>query len=190
MRELSTRYESSRLRVFLHDLVSLALHDDWYAHEEGRFISAIARRWSLHPADDEHVRLWSVMDSEESEGTWTPLHDLAVLYIAMAHQSDDDLSQTELDAIGRKLAEWLPAAIPGDVGAIVRDALRAYADGNVRDLVSEAVARLKVAVPPHQRTAIFADLEYIARADDVMLVEERAIIAELAEAWGIEVSNL
>jgi hypothetical protein len=190
VRELGMHFEPDGLRDFLHDLVSLALHDDWYAHEEGRFISAVARRWNVHPADDERVRLWSVMDAEASGDTWTAVNDLALVYIALAHQSDDDLSQKELDAIARKLAEWLPAAIPGDVGAIVGDALRTYADGDEVELVREAVARLKVAVPPHQRAAIFSDLEYIARADDVMLVEERAIIAELADAWGMKVAGL
>ncbi len=190
VRELGALYDPLRLREFLHDLVSLALHDDWYAHEEGRFISAVARRWTLHPADEERVHLWSVMDSQTSEGDWTPIHDLATVYIALAHRSDDDLSQTELDAIARKLGEWLPAAIPGEVTTIVSDALRAYADDDAIQLVRDAVARLKVRVPPHQRAAIFADLEYIARADDIVLVEEMAIIAELASAWGIELAGL
>jgi hypothetical protein len=190
VRELGAWYEPSHLREFLHDLVSLALHDDWYAHEEGRFISAVARRWSLHPADDDRVRLWSIMGSESLDGEWTPLHDLTVVYIALAHRSDDDLSQKELDAIAHKLSEWLPAAIPGDVNAIVSDALRAYAEGDALGLVRDAVARLKVSVPPHQRPAILSDLEYIARADDVVLVEEVTIIAELAGAWDIEVAGM
>ena len=190
VRELGSWFPRTQLREFLHDLVSLALHDDWYAHEEGRYISAVARRWNLHPADDERVRLWSVIDAHASDSEWTPLHDLALVYIAMAHQSDDDLSQAELNAIARKLAEWLPAAIPGDVNAIVGGALRTYAEGDVRTLVRDAVARLKVSVPPHQRTAIFSDLDYIARADDVVLVEEMAIIAELASAWGIEFAGM
>jgi len=190
VRELGSRYAMKVLREFLHDLVALALHDDWYAHQEGRFISAVARRWSIHPADDERVRLWSVMDSHVPDSGWTPLHDLAVLYIALAHQSDDDLSQQELDAIAKKLSEWLPAAIPGDVGAIVAEALRTYAVGDERSLVREAVARLRISVPPHQRAAIFSDLEYIARADNVVLVEERTLIAELANAWDVEIAGL
>ncbi len=190
VRELAERNEPHVLRQFLLDLVDLALHDDWYAHEEGRFISAVARRWNLHPADDDRTRLWSVMSSQLTEGQWTALHDLAVVYIALAHQSDDDLVQREIDAISRKLAEWLPAALPEDVSAIVGEALHRYAADDPRPLLSEAISRLKVSVPSHQRAAIFADLEYIARADDVLLVEEKAIIAELASAWGTELADL
>ena len=189
VRELGVRFEPDLLRQFLHDLVALALHDDWYHHEEGRFVSAVARRWDLHPADEERVRLWSVMDSHLSDGEWTALHDLAIVYIALAHQSDDDLDHNELDAIARKVAEWLPAAIPDDVGAIVAEALRSYAEDRERSIMRDAVLRLKASVPAHQRAAIVADLEYIARADDVVLVEEKAIIAELARAWDVELAG-
>ena len=130
------------------------------------------------------------MDSQNSDGDWTALHDLAVVYIALAHQADDDLSQKELDAISRKMAEWLPAAIPDDVRVIVEEALRTYAATDQRSLVRGAIQRLKVIVPAHQRAAIFADLEYIARADDIVLVEEKAIIAELASAWDTELAGL
>ena len=186
IRELGLLADLETRRAFLYDLVQLALHDDWYMHEEGRFISAVARRWDVHPAEEGRERLWSVMNSQTTETEWTPVHDLALIYLALAHRADDELSQRELDAITKKLAEWLPAALPSDVVIIVSEALHVYARGADDHLISRAVARVKQAVPQHQRSAIITDLEYVARADDVMLVEEKAIISELARAWGVE----
>ncbi len=186
IRRIRQSYEPDMRRAFLHDLVELALHDDWYMHEEGRFISAVARRWNVHPAEEGKSRLWSVMDSHESADAWTVVHDLALVYLALAHQADDDLSQRELDAIVKKLAEWLPAALPADVVIIVSESLQAYARGLDASAITAAVGRIKRAVPLHQRAALIADLEYVAEADRIVLVEEKTIIAELARAWGVE----
>ncbi len=186
IRALSLITDLETRRSFLYDLVQLALHDDWYMHEEGRFISAVARRWDVHPAEEGRSRLWSVMNTHHTQSEWTPVHDLALVYLMLAHRADDDLSQSELDAITKKLSEWLPAALPSDVVVLVSEALHVYASGIGDDALLKAVERIKAAVPLHQRAALVADLEYVARADDVMLVEEKAIISELASAWGIE----
>lgn len=186
IRELRVFADQPTRRAFLYDLVQLALHDDWYMHEEGRFISAVARRWNIHPVEAGRSRLWSVMDSHTSETDWTPVHDLALIYLALAHQADAELSQAELDAITKKLGEWLPAALPSDVVIVVSEALHIYARGADPQLLRNAVERVKRNVPMHQRAAIVADLEYVARADQIVLVEEKAIIAELAAAWGVE----
>ncbi len=186
IRTLSHVADLETRRAFLYDLVQLALHDDWYVHEEGRFISAVARRWDVHPAEEGRSRLWSVMNTHHTESEWTPVHDLALVYLMLAHRADDELSQSELDAITKKLSEWLPAALPSDVVVIVSEALHIYASGVANDALAKSVERIKHAVPGHQRAALVADLEYVARADNVMLVEEKAIISELAAAWGIE----
>lgn len=186
IRTLSHVADLETRRAFLYDLVQLALHDDWYMHEEGRFISAVARRWDVHPAEEGRSRLWSVMNTHHTESGWTPVHDLALVYLMLAHRADDELSQSELDAITKKLSEWLPASLPSDVVVIVSEALHVYAAGLESDALTKSVDRIKAAVPRHQRAALVADLEYVARADNVMLVEEKAIISELAAAWGIE----
>lgn len=190
IRGLSHFADLETRRSFLFDLVQLALHDDWYMHEEGTFISAVARRWDVHPAEEGRSRLWSVMNSQSADSEWTPVHDLALIYLALAHRADDELSQRELDAITRKLGEWLPASLPSDVVIIVSEALHVYARGVDDRLLSNAVARIKETVPQHQRAAIIVDLEYVARADDVMLVEEKAIISELARAWDVEPASV
>ena len=186
IRSLSLFADLEMRRSFLYDLVQLALNDDWYMHEEGRFISAVARRWDVHPAEEGRTRLWSVMNTQFTETDWTPVHDLALVYLMLAHRADDELSQKELEAITRKLSEWLPASLPSDVVIIVSEALHVYAKGVDDKMISHAIARIRDADPRHQRAALIADLEYVALADNVFLVEEKAIISQLAAAWGVE----
>jgi uncharacterized tellurite resistance protein B-like protein len=166
----------------VEDLIALALEDGEYSSLEARFIEAVARTWDVHLAEPDH-RLWSIIDGDGPPGSWSRIHDLAIVYIALAHGSDRDLTQPEIDAISRKLGEWLPAALPSDVVVILSEALRVYADGPHPDVVDAAEARIREAVPAHQRDAIIGDLEYIAKADNVVLVEERAIIDRLARVW-------
>ena len=169
-------------RVALQDLISLALEDGAYSSLEARFVGALAREWDVHPEEPEH-RLWSVFEADGLAGAWSRVHDLAIVYISLAHGSDRDLTQAEIDAIARKLGEWLPAALPSDVVVVLSEALRRYAEGPEADVVEASVTRIRESVPAHQRDAIISDLEYIAQADNVVLVEERAIIERLTRAW-------
>lgn len=186
------------LRDLLADLVVFALQDDRFESEEARLISAIRRSWdvdsgeavraaSANVSPDLRERLWSVLGSEGAAGTnWTPVHDLALVYISVAHRSDGELQRAEVDAITRKLAEWLPSALPSDVLNVVDEALRRYASGETHELLEQSIERVVSVVPVHQRPSVIRDLEYVAAADNVVLVEERQLIASLAERWGLQ----
>ncbi len=186
------------LRDLLADLVVFALEDDRFESGEAALISAIRRAWdvnsgeavraaSANVSDDIRDRLWSVLGNDGAAGTnWTPVHDLALVYIYVAHRSDGELQRDEVDAITRKLAEWLPSALPSDVLNVVDEALRRYARGETDELLKQSLDRVVATVPVHQRPSVIRDLEYVAAADNVVLVEERQLIAALADRWGLE----
>jgi len=188
-----------QLAAVLEGLVAVALRDDRFEAEEARFVNAVSRSLGIDAAalelsaDDEARvrRLWSVLEvGEGAEGRWTPVHDLAVLYLAIAHRSDGELSTTEVDAVTRKLGEWLPSALPADVLNVVDESMRRYANGPSAQILSASVARVVESVPAHQREAVLRDLQYVAEADHLVLVEEKELIARLAEHWGINLSDL
>ena len=171
-------------RAMLEDFVAIALADDVFLYEEARFIERLAAAWDVHPSAGDGGRLWNVLNAGRA-GDWTPLHDLALVYLAVAHQPDRDIAEPEREAIAKKVKEWLPEAREADVAAVVREAFRVYAEAFDEATMARALASLRSAVPPHQRAALLADLRYIACADGVMLVEERAFIERIARALGL-----
>jgi uncharacterized tellurite resistance protein B-like protein len=167
----------------VNDLVHIALADGQFLHEEGAFIGSLARVWDVHLPQQSDGAGWSLLWSEPR--TWTPVHDLTFVYLTLAHKTDCELSRAEIQAVIKKVGEWLPEAGEDDVEALVQTVLASYARQGGARALAEAVASVKAAVPSHQRAALLSDLHYVANADGVMLVEEKQMIAQLAQAWGI-----
>ena len=111
------------------------------------------------------------------------LCDLALVYIALAHDTDNHLSSEEIEAITEKLGEWLPDADYEEVLQVVKDALREYAQHPERERFDESVESIQRAVPLHQRKVLLEDLQYIADSDGELLRPEQDLIDELAKAW-------
>ncbi len=173
---------------FLERLLEFALRDDELSFRETQFLNEVADYWDIHaPATgDGKMKLWSILSSADDNDDFKPIHHLALVYVALAHQSDKILSDVELDAIRKKISEWLPNALPADVHEVVEHALKIYARGPEDEVTARAIDVVQKSVPMHQRSALLADLIFVAMADNVILVEERAIIERLARAWGIE----
>lgn len=178
-------------RNIVEDLTEIALSDDKFLHSEGSFIGDLARAWDVRSTDDE-TRPWSVLNGngngDEHVG-WSPVHDLALVYLEIVHGTDDDIRDSEVDAIANKLREWLPDAKDADVLKVVREAMEAYVQGPDKRLFDESVDALRKVVPEHQRGALLADLNYVAEADGEVSEKERAMIAKLSAAWDIELSD-
>lgn len=176
------------LREFiLEDLMSIALADDKFLYEENSFIAELAELWEVGSTPEEDVaeRKWSILDeAERDQKGWTAIHDLALIYLTLAHQTDRYLSSEEIRAITDKLNEWLPDADDSEVLQVVKEALRIYVQNPERGVFDDAVESVKRAVPQHQRDAVLEDLRYVAGADEQLLEQEQAMIDELAEAWG------
>lgn len=176
--------QEQRQRI-LDDLIEIAIADGKFTHRESAFIGELSRAWEVHASDapSSGASWWNVLDNGNTQDGWTALHHLALVYISLAHETDDDLSTREIDAITNKLCEWVPDACEDDMLTVVQEVLAAYVQGQDKRLFNESVEALKGAVPEHQRPAILADLRYIADADGVLLDSERKMIERLSHAW-------
>lgn len=174
-------------QAILEDLVDVALADDRFLHEESTFIERLARQWDvrLNDSSPEDARKWSILSQDTRTGDWTAVHDLALLYLMLA-DSDDDLSTREVTAITEKLNEWLPDAKEIDVLAIVQQAIQVYTEEPQHRPLADAVDAIGRFLPEHQRTALLADLHYVARADGVLLEREQFVIEQIARIWNLE----
>lgn len=171
-------------RSVLDDLLEIAMADDRFLYEESAFIGDLAQAWGLHPTarPEAATHSWSLL-TPEAAGAWTPVHDLALIYLTLAHETDETLSDREIEAITRKLGEWIPDADEQQVLDVVKSALGVYVQGPDRRVFTDAVEAVRQHLPEHQRAALLADLHYIAQADGAVLGPEQQLINQLREAW-------
>ena len=175
--------QSLRRRV-LRDLTEIGKADDKFLYEEAQYIGELVAAWKVNVTDlaAEPATTWSILGTSVEDDDWTPIHDLVLIYLTLAHRTDATLSRVEVDAIKKKIGEWMPNADEETVRRILHDVMYVYQEEDARTF-DEAVMAVKAAVPAYQRTAVLDDLWYIANADGVLLVEERVMIEALAEAW-------
>ena len=158
--------------------------DDRFLFEEASFIGELVAAWRQAPrqSTDAGSATWSIF-GQDHEGGWTLVHDLALIYVTLAHRTDGTLARAELQAISEKIGEWMPNAGPDDLRTILGEVLRAYDDEPEGHTFEDAVEAVRQKLPAYQRAAVLADLRYVADADGVLLVEERVLIEKLARAW-------
>lgn len=119
----------------------------------------------------------------------TPLADLALLALVVAHGTDADLDPREshemvrqLDRIAVHLGDEPSGA---DLSDLVEGAVRAY--GQLRVVGLDAVvARLGAALTPAQTARAHAALVEVADADGAVRTMERTLLRHLAQAWGLD----
>lgn len=113
------------------------------------------------------------------------LNDLALIYLALAHSTDENLSNDEIDAIASRLREWQNVKSE-TVLAAIKQALEEYLREDADERVRQAVNSVKTAIPQEIRRALLDDLTEIALADGKFLHEESSFIGELAQAWELQ----
>lgn len=176
--------DEMRQRV-LDDLMDLAQADDRLVFEEAQFLGYLAHAWDIlgraAPSG-----LWNVLDTESEEHEWTPVHDLAVTYLALARATDDRLSSAEIEAIQSRLGEWLPEADDTILLGVLRQALSAYVQASdPKARFQQSVEAIQRVMQRHQRAALLIDLYHVAKADGTLLEAEQAMIDYLSEAWSL-----
>lgn len=173
-------------RVIVDDLTEIAMADDKFLSEESEFIGDLSRAWSVQgEADDaEPDGIWSILlaNGSQTEG-WSTLHDVALVYLHLAHRVDRDLQTKEIETISRTLSEWIPGVEEERVLEVVKEAMHAYVQGPDRRVFEDSVAALKRSVPVHQRPTLLADLQRIAKSDGEISDREREVMEQIAEAW-------
>lgn len=171
-------------RRIVRDLTEIGKSDDRFLYEEAHFIGELVRAWRSAPSDDPNPpdATWNVFE-QEATGDWSLVHDLALIYVTLAHRTDGVLARAEIEAILQKISEWMPNARADDLRAVLNAVLQTYEARPPGRLFEDAVRAVGRQVPVHQRSAVLEDLRYVAHADGVLLVEERVLIEQLARAW-------
>ncbi|MEX0748172.1 MAG: TerB family tellurite resistance protein, partial [Rhodothermales bacterium] len=115
--------------------------------------------------------------------------DLALIYIALAHSTDQDLSGPEVEAISKRLRAWQTHATEETVLSAIKNALGVYTEATAKEEVERAVQRIRTEIEQDLRQTIVDDLVEIALADNRFLHEEGSMIGQLARAWEVHIEE-
>lgn len=172
-------------RQAIEDVVRIAEADGILLSSEQGLIATLAEAWQVKPVEEQ------LLDQSTAEveafAVWSLLHDLSLVYVVVAHSTDDDLSEPEVTAILDRLQEWKPEFEEEDVRGVLREVLQFYADEPGEGALLDSVEAIKEVLPPIQRLVVLDDLYHIARADGVINEHEQEMITSLAEAWAVPV---
>lgn len=113
------------------------------------------------------------------------LHELALLYLGLAHGVDAHLSPAEQGEMVARLRKWQPQHDPALLAHVLRDAALTYFDEAGRDRLEEAARTLGAALEAEVRQEIWNDLREVARADGTLMEQEGGYLALLATQWGV-----
>lgn len=185
MHDLREALSTEELRHALEQVVGIAEADGIMLNTERSLIATLGAVWSLRTLSERLIDE-STAAVEKIPG-WGLLHDLALIYLVVAHSADDDLTESEIEVILERLKGWQPEAYDAEARAIVREALQLYADEPGREIFGQAMTALKEALTPIQRILVLDDLNQIACADGHLSDNERTLIKTLATAWDIKV---
>jgi uncharacterized tellurite resistance protein B-like protein len=173
-------------RRALRDVMRIAEADGVLLEREQGLIHRLADAWSLKQMSEELLEDTSAVVQRQGED-WSLVHELAFIFIAVAHSPTNDLSDVEIDAALNRLRGWRPDLSKEEVREVFRRALQVYAECPEQSLIEDSLDALKEALPPIQRLAVLDDLHTVARADGDLTDTERDLLMGLARAWDVNV---
>ncbi|GMQ81541.1 MAG: TerB family tellurite resistance protein [Rhodothermia bacterium] len=173
-------------RKALEDAVRIAEADGVFLDSERSLITVLAEIWEVEPTHDRLMEE-STVDFEE-EPLWSLLHDMALLYIVVAHGSDNKLQEAEIGAMIMRLGVWQPAMDEAAIREIIREALQFYATGPSKDDLDESATSIMETLSRSQRLELLNDLAFIAEADGEFTQHEKDMIELLAGVWAVDIN--
>lgn len=186
IRRLGSELSPRERRATLRTLIRIAEADGVLLEREQGLIHTLADAWSLKRLSEELVADTSAVVQRRGED-WGLIHELAFLYVLVAHSAEDDLSSSQLDVMLDRLREWQPELSVEEAREVLRRALQVYSDQPQESLIHDSVEALKEALPSVQRLTVLDDLYAVVQADKTMTRNERQLILSLARAWDVNV---
>lgn len=186
VRRIGAELSASEQRDTLRNVVRIAEADGVLLEREQGLIHTLAEAWSLKHLSSELVADTSAVVQRRGED-WGLIHELAFLYVLVAHSADNELHTEKIETILDRLQEWQPNLSEEGVRDVLRHALQVYADQPNRSLIQDSVEALKDALPSVQRLTVLDDLYAVVQSNGGITSNERELILSLARAWDVNV---
>ncbi len=132
------------------------------------------------------MHLLSNMTYSNDTFSWTNVHDLALIYLALTHGADAELDPSEVTVMSQKLGDWVPPSSKNKISDILNQVMLVYLGESRTQMLDTSVASLREAMPKGQRIAILNDLADMASADGTIVPGEVGFIQRLAAQWEVD----
>ncbi len=170
----------------LEDVVRIAEADGVLLDTEQNLITRLAVAWEIRGTGERLIDQTSAA-LEDKPAAWSFLHDMGLMYLIMAHSTDNTISEAEIAAMIERLGDWQPGSQEEDVRRVLREVLAFYAEGPDQEALQRSVRALRETLPVVHRLVLLDDLAYVARADGPITALEQEMLANLSQAWGVGV---
>ena len=185
IKRLSDDLSADHHSDILEGLVSIAEADGVLLQREQGLIAHVAAAWG-HKALGDTLLDNATAEFENAADDWSLIHELAFLFIALAHAGDNELNSDEIGMMRKRLRPWNPDLDDEAVEDVIRTALQVYAEAD-ESVIQQVVQTLKQALPDVQRLAVLDDVYCMARADGPVTNAEESLIDTLGTAWDVQV---
>ncbi|MES3630428.1 MAG: TerB family tellurite resistance protein [Longimonas sp.] len=182
---LSDEFSPDHHSDILKGLVSIAEADGVLLQHEQGLITHVAKTWG-HKALGEQLMDNTTAAVQSGDEDWSLIHELAFLFVAVAHAGNHELNSDEVAMVKKRLGPWHPDLGASAIEDVIRTALQVYAASD-QALIQDVVRTLKQALPDVQRLAVLDDLYCVARADGPITDEEESLIEALGRSWDVQV---
>ena len=174
-----------RLRA-LEDAVRIAEADGVLLHSELDLIYRMAESWEIRAAGERLIEKTTATVAED-ESQWSLLHDVGLMYIVLAHGSDNTISEVEIAAMVMRLKDWQPNLDEEAIRRVLREALAFYSDDPSQEALQQSVQTIREMMSAVHRLVLVDDLVFIAQADGEMNDIEKEMIDNLSQSWGVSI---
>ena len=175
---------SSRQRA-LEDVLRIAEADGVLLSSELDLIHKLAEAWDIRNAGEQLLAKSTATVMHQAE--WSLLHDIGLLYIVLAHGSDNTITEVEINAMVERMSDWQPDMTEEDIRKILRSALSFYSEGPDQEALQQSVQSIRDMMPVMHRLVLLDDLVFVAQADGPVNGNEREIIDNLSQSWGVSI---
>ncbi len=114
---------------------------------------------------------------------WTIVHDIALVFMAVAYGADHRLSDEEVGALSAAISGWAERFDQPNPQEMAVEALAVYMEEGARDEVVHSIRSLKRTLDKAALSDMLEDIVRIAAADGVLLASERSLISVLSDEW-------
>ena len=169
----------------LEDVVRIAEADGVLLSSEQGLISMLAEVWELKGAGRSLLEKSDV--KVEERPAWSLMHDISLIYLVVAHASNNELTDEEIAAMQERLRDWEPQLSADDIRTVLREALAFYADEPDQEMLMHSIQAIRKGLSLVQRLAVLNDLVFIAETDGDLNEHEEQMIRTLARHWKLDV---
>ena len=169
----------------LADVVRIAEADGVLLSTELDLIRNLADAWEVRDTSERLLEKATATVTDKQE--WSLLHDIGLLYIVLAHGSDNAINDHEIAAMVERLKDWQPELAEEAIRKVLHTALAFYSEGPTQEALQHSVQAIRDTMPVMHRLVLLDDLVYIAQSDGEVNANEREIIDNLSQTWGVSI---